>query len=176
MLLRTSSGRCLDWCFLRSVRDQLPSSETAILSMPFFTAPRPGVHGVICPSALGRGRRSTTDFRTGRREASGRRSSRRCSSRSTNRGAFSTVPWSELIRTHRAEKGGPMQCSGPLSRRFFNEAPRHHGHERPAALHHRDARPAARRDDGRVAAGARLWSRGPRRLGVRRGSSRHGGA
>ena len=42
------------------------------------------------------------------------------------------VPSFAHTRMRRAEKGGPMQCSGPLSRRVFNKASRRRRHESAA--------------------------------------------
>ena len=48
-----------------------------------------------------------------------------------------------------------MQCSGPLSRRFFDQAPRRRRHQRAADPHRAHAGAAARDDRGRRAARAR---------------------
>ena len=51
-----------------------------------------------------------------------------------------------VVRAHQdasGGKGGPMQCSGPLSRRFFNKASRRRRHESAADLHRADAWSAA---------------------------------
>ena len=47
-------------------------------------------------------------------------------------------------RMRRAEKGDPMQCSGPLQRRVFDQDPRHRRHPGTPALHHAHAGSEAR--------------------------------
>jgi hypothetical protein len=70
-------------------------------------------------------------------------------------------------RMRRAEKGGPMQCSGPLSRRFFDQAPRRRRHGKAADLHHADAGRAARNDRRAGTARSRSRSRSHRRHRLR---------
>jgi len=116
-------------------------------SRPSFSERRRECRGAICPRDLGRGRASTTGSRTGHGRGIGRRSSGSCSLRSMRPAQSSMVPSFAHIRMRRAEKGGPMQCFGPLSRRLFDQAPRHRRHESAADPHHADAGPASR--DGR---------------------------
>ena len=112
------------------------------------------------------GRPRTTASPDGPSEASGRRSSRRCASMTTS-ARSSTARWSGRTRMRPEEKGGPTQCFGPLSRRFFVQAPRDHHQPREAASHHPHARTTARLDGSGASDRARDRQSSRRRCGVR---------
>lgn len=137
-------------------------------SMPSCTAPRRASHGATYRSASGRGRACSTDSTTGRAATSGTSSSRLYSTRSTRQGRSSTPPTSARTKTRRAEGGDPVQCSGPLSRRFFYQAPCDRRHRRPAALRHDHPGAAARVDRRRGAPRLRGRARGHSRCWLRR--------
>ena len=122
------------------------SAVTASSSMQCSGGRRQAFPGATSRSASVRGRPSTTAFPGGRREVSGNASSRSCRSTSMTSVRSSTRLSSGPTRMPRAEKGGPMQCSGQFSRRFFLENPRRSDHDGQAARSHADARSATRLD------------------------------
>ena len=135
--------------FFRTVA-RAPNRRSAIESSSTrsFTAQRPAFPGAITPNGSARGSRSTIASPTGQTEACGSLSSRSFNSNTMRSAPSSTGQESERIKTLRAQGGDPMQCSGPLSRRFFIEAPRPCGYPRAAAPHCADPREHARLDDG----------------------------
>lgn len=125
-----------------------PGRRPAIASSSMLcsTARTPACRGVTCPSASDRGSLSTNVSRTGLARATGLRSSASYKSTATSEARSSTAPSSVRTRTHRAEKGDPTKCSGPLSRRLFDQAPRARRHQGAATLRHDHAGPPTRDD------------------------------
>lgn len=147
--LPTRNGdACSESC--RSRRQAPKQREvTDFSSKPSCSAPRRACRGEIYRSVLVRGSRSTTALRTGRGEDIGQRYSASCSWRSMRLALSSTAPSFALIKMRRAEKGDRAQCSGTLSRRRFDKAPRRRRHQRPTAPRRAHAGAAARDDHGR---------------------------
>lgn len=98
---------------------------------------------------------------------SGYRCSASFRSTSTRRPRSLMEPSFAHTRMRRAEKGDPTECSGTLSRRFFDQSPRDRRRERAAAPRHADARRAPRTDCGAGAARLRPWRCSDRRYRLR---------
>jgi hypothetical protein len=178
----TCSGLGLSRCSGPADRDR--SRTTGSSSTRSCIAARRESLGAIFPSGSAPGRAFSTGSTTGLVVGYGARSSRRCSSTSTRRGRSSMPPTFARTKTRRAEKGDPVQRSGPLSRRFFDQAPRPRRHRSPSALRLAHAGPAARVDrrggapracaGQGVHSGRRLRRRPDRRCGSQQGhEARH---
>ncbi len=163
MLTGSASSRCC-----RSGRDRARSAATAISSTPSSGGSGPAFPGVTCPSGSAPGRPYTTGSPGGRSAASGSGSSRSSPSKSMKKAHSSTQPSSGRTKTPRAEKGGPTQSSGPLSKRRFDQDPRGHDDAREAAPRNADSGTPARGDQSRGAGRARSGQSLHRRLGLRR--------
>lgn len=155
--LPTHNGVDFNVYYRGSARDLRRSWATDYSSKRSCFAPRPVFPGATCLSALARGSRSTTASATGPNEVTGQPSFASCSSRSMRLARSLMAPLSVLTKMHRAEKGDPMQCSGTLSRRRFDQAPRGRRHQRPPAPRHDHGGPKARDDCRPRAARTRSW-------------------
>lgn len=169
MLTGSASSRCC-----RSDLDRARSAATGISSTPSSGGSEPAFRGVTCPSGSAHGRPCTTGSPGGRSAASGSGSSRSSPSKSMKKALSSTQPSSGRTKTPRAEKGGPTQSSGPLSRRRFDQDPRGHNDAREAAPRHADSGAPARGDQSRGARRARPGQSLHRRFGLRRGTHPRG--
>ena len=141
----TSNG---SWWRGSSLRDVARGrfEATATSSTPSCGGSRLVRLGATSLSGTAVGSPCTTASTAGRSAESGSACSRRSSSTSMMKVASSMARSSGRTKTPRAEKGGPMQCSGPFSRRFFLQDPRDHDDRGQTASHHPHARPAARLD------------------------------
>lgn len=169
----TRNGRGLSHSFLPGVVDvrlkASVGSSALCIGSPERVAP-----GATCRGGTASGSPCTTDSTTGRSAASGNGSSRKCRSIRIRQSLdlkprSSMAPPSGRTSTPRAEKGDPTQCSGTLSRRFFDEdsCPRRHSSSTPTHRAHPGA--AARADESRRPSAPCRWIRLHCRHGLRRG-------
>lgn len=160
------SGTCYRECFL-AVAARLQRWAIGSSSTRFSTVSRRASLGGTCPSVSVHGRRSTTDSLYGRGGGTGKPFSSTSRWSSMRRAFCSMHPSFVRIRTHRAEKGDPQQCSGSFTWWILHKNPRGRRHARPAAPHRNHARATARVHGRRTTPRARGRQGGDRRHGVR---------